>query len=142
MSYLLDVLLGRADALTVEPVDPLADQVEFLVERNGEIEGHQTKRQPGNSANWTILKLDARVSWPLLSPTLTRAAATPSFRRFRVFRSRHWLMPPVVRTTIRRSRFLSQATPGIALRSVRLPANGEASRCMVDFSQDSRFEAG
>jgi hypothetical protein len=34
VKYLLDVLLGRADAVTVEPVDPLADHVEFFVERD------------------------------------------------------------------------------------------------------------
>jgi hypothetical protein len=58
VKHLLDVLLGRADAVTVEPVDPLGDAVEFLVDRNGEIEGHQCKRQDGDSANWTILRLD------------------------------------------------------------------------------------
>lgn len=56
--YLLDVLLGRVDAVTVEPVDPLADHVEFFVDRNGEVEGHQAKRQVGNAANWTLHRLD------------------------------------------------------------------------------------
>jgi hypothetical protein len=56
--YLLDVLLGRVDAVTVEPVDPLADHIEFFVDRNGEIEGHQAKRQVGNAANWTVPRLD------------------------------------------------------------------------------------
>ncbi len=58
VKHLLDVLLGRADAVTVEPVDPLGDAVEFLVDRNGEIEGHQSKRQAGDSPNWTIHRLD------------------------------------------------------------------------------------
>lgn len=55
---MLEVLLGRADAITVEAVDPLSDHVEFLVDRNGEIEGHQAKRQLGNATNWTIHRLD------------------------------------------------------------------------------------
>jgi hypothetical protein len=39
--YLLDVLLDNADAVTVEPVDPLADRVEFFVNRDGASHGHR-----------------------------------------------------------------------------------------------------
>ena len=56
--YLLEVLLGRVDAITVEPVDPLGDDVEFFVDRRGEIEGHQAKRQAGGRTNWTLHRLD------------------------------------------------------------------------------------
>ena len=55
---MLEVLLGRVDAITVEGVDPLGDDVEFLVDRGGEIEGHQTKRQVGGRKNWTLNRLD------------------------------------------------------------------------------------
>jgi hypothetical protein len=44
--------------VTVEPVDSLADHIEFFVDRNGAIEGHQAKRQVGNAANWTLHRLE------------------------------------------------------------------------------------
>ena len=39
--YLLEILLGRVDAVTVEVVDSQSDLVEFLVRRGEDEEGHQ-----------------------------------------------------------------------------------------------------
>lgn len=57
-SYLLDVLMGRADAVTVEAVDPDSDSVEFIVLASGREEGHQVKRQWKDRMNWSIQLLD------------------------------------------------------------------------------------
>lgn len=52
--YLLEVLLGRVDAVTVEVVDPQSDLVEFIVRRGDDEEGHQAKRQWQTRTNWTL----------------------------------------------------------------------------------------
>jgi hypothetical protein len=53
-SYLLDVLMGRADRVTVEKVDPETESVEFFVLHGDDEEGHQVKRQWKDRVNWTV----------------------------------------------------------------------------------------
>ena len=52
--YLLEVLLGRVDAVTVEVVDTQGDLVEFIVRRGDDEEGHQAKRQWQARTNWSL----------------------------------------------------------------------------------------
>lgn len=52
--YLLEVLMGRVDAVTVEVVDTQGDLVEFIVRRGDDEEGHQAKRQWQARTNWTL----------------------------------------------------------------------------------------
>src|SRR4051794_15193749 len=53
-AYLIDVLMGRVDCVTVEAVDPEADSVEFFVLRGEGEEGHQVKRQWQDRMNWSL----------------------------------------------------------------------------------------
>src|SRR5213593_4337002 len=51
---LLDLLLGQVERLTVEAVDEEAESVEFFAVVGGTEQGHQVKRQRGQSANWSM----------------------------------------------------------------------------------------
>jgi hypothetical protein len=57
---MIEVLMGRADCITVEAVDPDADAVEFFLLRDGKEEGHQAKRQWQDRANWSISLLEGQ----------------------------------------------------------------------------------
>jgi hypothetical protein len=51
------VLQGHADAIELEPDDPLGRGVEFALYRGDEVEVHQVKRQLGARNGWTIAAL-------------------------------------------------------------------------------------
>lgn len=53
--HLLELIDGRAQAITIEPVGEAGIGVEFAVERNHGTEWHQAKRQ--TSGSWTIARL-------------------------------------------------------------------------------------
>lgn len=53
-NWLLDVLMGRADRVTVEKVDPETESVEFFVLHGDHEEGHQVKRQWKDRVNWSV----------------------------------------------------------------------------------------
>ena len=56
VKYLIDVLMGRADSVTVEPVDPDTDSVEFLAVAAGR-EQAQAKRQWRTNVTWPVSAL-------------------------------------------------------------------------------------
>jgi hypothetical protein len=57
---LLEVLVGKADAVTVEPLGELSEGVEFTLERGTGTEVHQAKRQYGVASEWDLRTLNAR----------------------------------------------------------------------------------
>lgn len=57
VKYLIDVLMGRADSVTVEPVDPDTDSVEFLAVAAGREQAHQAKRQWRTNVTWPVSAL-------------------------------------------------------------------------------------
>lgn len=58
VTWMLEVLRGRADAIIVETNEPLQDTVEFEVRTGRRVEGHQVKRQLEQTANWTPKRLE------------------------------------------------------------------------------------
>jgi hypothetical protein len=57
VSWMIEVLYERADAIMVETIDELRDSVEFEVRRDGRTIRHQAKRQHGQDVNWTGIRL-------------------------------------------------------------------------------------
>lgn len=57
--YLLYVLLGRVDSVTVEEVGEIGEGVEFTVRRGDSVEVHQVKRQHANANEWSVKALKA-----------------------------------------------------------------------------------
>ena len=57
--YLLYVLLGRVDSVTVEEAGPIGKGAEFTVRRGDTIEVHQVKRQHGNANDWSLQALNS-----------------------------------------------------------------------------------
>lgn len=56
---LFEVLLGNADAITVEPTGDAGSGVEFILERPGALDQvHQVKRQRGSANSWTLRALE------------------------------------------------------------------------------------
>ncbi len=58
VSWMLEVLRDKADAIVVETIDELRHTVEFEVQRDGCTERHQVKRQLGQAVNWTPKRLE------------------------------------------------------------------------------------
>lgn len=59
VSQLLEVVAGRAESITVEPLGELGKGTEFALRRAGVVEVHQLKRQRGVSNYWTLADLRA-----------------------------------------------------------------------------------
>ncbi|MFJ5228790.1 hypothetical protein ACIQBJ_02715 [Kitasatospora sp. NPDC088391] len=59
----LDVLLGKARSITLEPLSPLGDGVEFVCHRDNGVQAHQVKRQNRNANSWTVLSLREKGIW-------------------------------------------------------------------------------
>jgi hypothetical protein len=57
--YLLYVLLGQIDSVTVEEAGDIGTGVEFTVRRGDSLEVHQVKRQSGNANEWSAKALEA-----------------------------------------------------------------------------------
>lgn len=57
---LLEVLVGKAEAITVEPLGEIGAGVEFTLERAVRTEVHQVKRQTGVANEWDLPTLKAR----------------------------------------------------------------------------------
>ena len=57
--YLLYVLLGQVDSVTVEEAGDIGKGVEFTVRRGDSLEVHQVKRQSGNANEWSAKALGA-----------------------------------------------------------------------------------
>ncbi len=57
---LLEVLVGRAEAITVEPLGEIGAGAEFTLERGARTEVHQVKRQTGIANEWDLPTLKAR----------------------------------------------------------------------------------
>ncbi|WP_258904093.1 ATP-binding protein [Actinokineospora sp. UTMC 2448] len=51
---MLEVIAGKADSITVEPLGELGEGAEFAVRRGGGVELHQVKRQIRNANEWTL----------------------------------------------------------------------------------------
>ncbi|TQN31112.1 hypothetical protein FHX37_1002 [Haloactinospora alba] len=58
--HLLEVLAGRAESLTVEPLGDVGDGVEFILRRHNSVEAHQVKRKHGISGEWKLGDLRAK----------------------------------------------------------------------------------
>ncbi|MEW2538675.1 hypothetical protein [Micromonospora chalcea] len=59
VSQLLEVVAGRAETITVEPLGELGKGTEFALRRAGVVEVHQLKRQRRDSNYWTLADLRA-----------------------------------------------------------------------------------
>lgn len=69
--HLLELIDGRAQSVTIEPIGDIGIGVEFAVERNDGTEWHQAKRQ--TSGSWTI---DRMASERVLATFQTKLAAS------------------------------------------------------------------
>lgn len=75
---LFEVILGHADALKFEFVDPVNHGVEFWVAKNGSKEWYQAKKQ-NVQGNWTIRRLAKE---GVLDTALSKLSASPEDRFF------------------------------------------------------------